>query len=245
MALQPLIVDVASMDGVGPHEVATLVAAGPPWSGLIAQCSQGLASAGGWFNDVWHAGSRDVVGERYGRTWFRGAYHYLLLSQSWRVQADLALTAVDDAGGWDDGDLWLGVDVERAGQSSGISASQVEDHVTGFAERVLSRTGRRALLYAGSYTRDLGITSWMGCCLLWYPQWSSSLSWSTVASMGWDMSTTLLWQVTGNAPASVPGYPTQTPIGLQDFSILVRDNLPAEQGLAWMRTHLGANPVGA
>ncbi len=243
MALQPLIVDFAIMDGITPASVATLFAAGVPWCGYIAQASHGVGMAGSWFNGIWRAGSRGVVGDRYGRTWFRGAYHYLLLGQDSRAQADVALTAIENAGGWDDGDLWLGVDIERGEQPAGVTKEQVENDVTWFADRILSQTGKRPMLYAGSYTRDLGITSRMGCSLFWYPQWDQTLSWSTVARMGWDMRTTLLWQCTGNKPASVPGYPTETPIGLQDFSIMVRDNLHQDQALEWTRTHTGGSPT--
>ncbi len=241
--LQPLIVDVAKVDGITSAQVDTLVAAGYPWAGLAMQASHGLAMAGAWFNGAWRSSSRVSVGARYGVDWFRMAYHYLRVDESPTAQADVALGAVDLAGGWDDGDLWLGVDVERAEQPAGVTAPQVEGAVETFAARVLARTGRRPLLYAGSYTRDLGITSRMGCCLLWYPQWAPQISWPTVVRMGWDIDTTLLWQVTGNALATVPGYPQTTPIGLQDYSIMVRANLPAAQALAWTRTHTGARPV--
>lgn len=242
-SLQPLIVDCALMDGVTPSEVAQLVQAGYPWAGLSMQCSNGVAAAGAWFNGAWRASSREVVGARYGVDWFRMAYHYFVLGQSPTQQADVALAAIDSAGGWDDGDLWLGVDVERGQQPADATKAQVEAAVSAFAGRVLSRTGKRPLLYAGSYTRGLGISSPMGCCMLWYPQWNSTLDWSTVARMGFDMSSTLLWQATGNAPASVPGYPATTPIGLQDYSIMVRANLPSADALEWTRTHTGSRPV--
>lgn len=243
-ALQPLVVDCFVGDGVTPADIAKLVAAGYPWAGLSMQCSSGLSLAGTWFDRSWRASSRAIVGARYGVDWFRMAYHYLVIGQSTSQQADLALRAVEVAGGWDDGDLWLGVDVERAQQPADASKAQVEDGVSAFAQRVLAATGKRPVLYAGSYTRGLGISSRMGCCLLWYPQWSSSLNWSTVQSMGFDMGSTLLWQVTGNAPASVLGYPATTPIGLQDFSVMVRANLPPADSLAWTRIHTGAVPVG-
>lgn len=243
-SLQPLIVDQAQSDGTTPESVATLVAAGYPWAGISLQGSHGLGMVGRWFDENWRASGRAVVGARYGVDWFRMAYHYLLVAQDGAAQADVALAAVDQAGGWDDGDLWLGVDVERGEQPAIATAAQVQAVVEAFAARVLRRTGKRPLLYAGSYTRDLGISSRMGCCMLWYPQWSSTLNWSTVQRMGFDMQTTLLWQVTGDAPASVPGYPSVTPIGAEDFSVMVRANLPAAQALDWTRTHTGALPAG-
>lgn len=241
--LQPLIVDQAASDGTTPSMVATLVAAGYPWAGISLQCSHGLARVGRWFNENWVAAGR-AAGPRYGVDWFRMAYHYLIVGQDPEAQADVALAAVDAAGGWDDGDLWIGVDIERGEQPAGATAQQVVASGTLFAQRILRRTGKRPVLYAGSYTRGLGISSQMGCCLLWYPQWDRTLSWSTVQSMGFDMRSTLLWQVTGDGPASVPGYPTETPIGPEDFSVMVRDNLPAAQALEWTRTHTGSLPVG-
>lgn len=242
--LQPLIVDQAASDGTTPSRVATLVAAGYPWAGLSLQGSHGLGMVGRWFDDNWRAAGRSVVGARYGVDWFRMAYHYLLVAQDGAAQADVALAAVERAGGWDDGDLWLGVDIERGEQPASATAEQVAAVVSSFADRVLRRIGKRPLLYAGSYTRSLGISSRMGCCMLWYPQWSGTLDWSTVARMGFDMRTTLLWQVTGDAPAHVPGYPSTTPIGDEDFSVMVRDNLPAAQALEWTRTHTGSLPAG-
>lgn len=242
-ALQPLIVDCFKHDGVTHADIDKLVDAGYPWAGISLQCSHGLSYAGEWFNDAWHA-ARALAGIRYGVDWFRMAYHYLLIGEPASLQAEIALSAVSTAGGWGDGDLWLAVDVERGEQPAGATRSMVEGSVTEFAERVLQLTGRRPVLYAGSYTRDLGISSRMGCCLLWYPQWSSTLNWATVRSMGFDMDSTLLWQMAGSdAPATVPGYPSTTPIGRQDFSVLVRANLPAAESLLWTRTHTGVTPV--
>jgi hypothetical protein len=78
--LQPLIVDVAAMDGVGPTEIARLVAAGYPWAGLAMQCSHGLRQVGHWFDAAWHASSRGVVAGRYAQDWFRIAYRSRLMS---------------------------------------------------------------------------------------------------------------------------------------------------------------------
>ncbi len=243
--IQPLIVDCYKGDGVTPDKIATLISAGYPWSGLSMQCSNGVSAAGRWFTESWYASGRTgSAGSRYGVDWFRMAYHYYVVGQSSRQQSEVAIAAIESAGGWDDGDLWLGVDVERGQQPAGATKLQVETEVASFADGILRLTGKRPVLYAGSYTRDLGITSRMGCCLLWYPQWNSSLNWSTVQRMGWDMNSTLLWQVAGtSAPATVPGYPTTTPIGMQDFSVMVRANLPPADGLAWTATHTGSRPV--
>lgn len=240
-ALQPLVVDASVEDGVTPAKVTQLIDAGPPWSGIILQATNGLQAWGSWFNTCWQAAR---VTPRYGKDWFRGAYHYLVTNEDPVAQADLHLASVLAAGGYDIGDLWTAVDIESGEQPANATAAQVEAAVTGFASRILQRTGRATMLYAGSYTRGLGITSKMGCSLLWYPQWNPTLEWSTVAKMGFDMATTELWQSCGDGSNTAPpGYPHISPIGPLDMSIMVRANLPAVQGLGWTRTHIGGQPT--
>ncbi len=241
IALQPCLVDCYGLDGVGLAQLAALLAAGWPWAGIILQCSNGLGVAGSvdWFPSMWKAARATP---RYGTDWLRAAYQYHRVGVDPVKQADFALDIIDKAGGWGVGDLWFAIDIERGQQPAGATAAQVEDSVSRCAERVLSRTGRAAMLYAGSYTRDLGITSRMGCSLLWFPEWDGQLSWPTVGRMGFDINSTELWQVRGDKPATVPGYPTDSPIPGQDYSIMVRGNLPAAQGLAWTLARNGANP---
>jgi len=243
-ALQALFVDLAVQDGVTPAQVGQLGATGAPWSGAIFQCSNGLSMGGAWFSECWNAAGGRAIAD-YGTAWFRGAYAYLRVDESGSQQADIALSAVDAAGGWDVGDLWMGVDIERGEQPANATAAQVEAVVTAFAKRILEKTGKRPMLYAGSYTRDLGIKSRMGCALLWFPQWSSVLNWATVTRMGFDENTTLLWQDVGDGSNTAPlGYPHTTPIGDNlDISILVRANLPYAEGVEWLRTHIGAQPT--
>ena len=240
-ALQPLIVDCAAEDGVTPAQVDQLGHAGDPWAGMIFQCSNGLSAAGSWFNKCW-AAARAQLG--YGTRWLRGAYHYLRVDESPADQADLALAAVLAAGGFDIGDFWLGVDVERGEQPSGATAAQVVAAVSAFAARILARTGKRPMLYAGSYTRGLGISSRMGCSLLWFPEWTGTLDQRLLWKMGWDLDTTELWQIVGDGSNTAPpGYPHTTPIGPLDISVMVRANLPYSQGMEWTRTHTGAQPT--
>jgi len=240
--LQACFVDLAQEDGITPAQIAQLSLAGAPWSGVGLQCSNGLLTFPNWFPQAWKAAGRNSANPAYGRTWFRIPYAYGRVDEDHNQQADLACAQIESARGWDIGDLWFGLDIERGEQPADATALQVETFCSGFAARILYNLGRGTLLYAGSYTRDLGIKSRMGCALLWYPQWSPSISWATVQSMGWDMDSTLLWQAVGDGSNTAPpGYPHTTPIGADlDISILVRANLPYADGLEWTRTHAGA-----
>jgi GH25 family lysozyme M1 (1,4-beta-N-acetylmuramidase) len=239
-ALQPCIVDASVQDGVTPAKVAQLIAAGYPWAGIILQASNGLTSWGSWFNSCWAAARAT---SRYGVDWMRCAYHYLRVDENSSDQADLHLATVQAAGGFGPGDIWTAVDVERGEQPADATKAQVEASINGFADRIMQRTGRATMLYAGSYTRGLGITSLLNCKLLWYPQWNPTLNWSTVASMGGSIADTLLWQVVGDNSNTAPvGYPRQSPIGPLDYSVMVRGNLPYAQGIDWTLTRGGAQP---
>src|SRR5437016_5796587 len=65
----------------------------------------------GWLRDNW-ADARAAGGRRYGRSWFRGAYHYLRFFEGdeakkgfGAAQADDFLARIEAAGGWGAGDL--------------------------------------------------------------------------------------------------------------------------------------------
>lgn len=241
-ALQPIIVDAWQFDGVDPLAgPAQLAAAGEPWSGMIVQATHGNAFPSSWFTAIW-PNIRKAGGTRYGRSWWRGAYHYLIVGDSVRRQAQLFDSAIQSAGGYGDGDLWPAVDVESGDQPPNVSAAQVEDSVSTFADELLKIAGTRPMLYAGSWVRDLGIRNRMGCALLWFPEWTGRLDWSLVRAMGWDMDSTLLWQIVGDGSNTAPpGYPHVSPIGPLDLSVMVRANLPAAAGLEWTRTHARAS----
>ena len=59
---------------------------------------------GGWFEANWPA-VRDARGDRYDVTWFRGSYLFLRFAAAGAAQADAYLRAIDEAGGWDSGDV--------------------------------------------------------------------------------------------------------------------------------------------
>lgn len=242
-ALQSCWVDLAEEDGVTPDQVVQLQHAPAPWTGVILQCTNGLRAFGKWFGSCWRAAGppmpTGLLFPEYGISKFRQPYHYYVVGLSSVQQADLALDIVDTAGGWGNGDLAMGVDIESGEQPPGVTAQQVIDGISTFAGRVKQRTGRAPILYAGSYTRGLGISSRMGCELLWYPQWSKILNWSVVQSMGFDIHSTLFWQPVGDGSNTAPpGYPNTTPIGGGlDIDIMVLDNMSYDAQLKWLAAY--------
>lgn len=233
--LQSQFVDLAEEDGISAAQILKLQQSGPPWTGVILQSSNGVGTFPAWFPDAWKVAAGAST---YGKTTFRGAYGYYVVGDDPVKQADVGLDAIDAAGGWAAGDLAFGVDIESGEQPGGVTAAQVEEGLTEFADRVLQRTGRRPILYGGSLIRSLGIKSRMGCAYLWIPEWSESgtLDWNLVTEMGWNIDSTLLWQDVGDGSDTAPkGYPHTTPVGDElDISTMVLANMPYDQQIAWL-----------
>lgn len=218
--IDPLICDLYAGDLGGHPDLAALAAAGAPWHGCILKATEGTYYTGGeWFRAGWRQ-VRDLGGFRYGSSWFRGAYHYLIFALDGGAQADYYLRAIDRAGGWSS-DLPPIVDVERAGQRSTPTKAQVEDCVGAFASRIKSLTGRPTILYGGSLLRDLQIESHMGCSWLWIARYASSLPPSAYQSIGWTLAETLLWQYCGDGESYLAGYPSWSPMGRCDVSATI------------------------
>ena len=241
--LQAQFVDLAEEDGISPAKILQLQQAGPPWTGVIMQCANGKMTFPNWFPAAWQAAGPSAQNPGYGQTTFRGAYGYYVVGDDPVQQADLALDQIDVAGGWDVGDLSLGVDIESGEQPDKITAAQVVDGLSAFSDRVFQRTGERPILYGGSLIRQLGITSRMGCQYLWIPEWDDEagpgqgrLDWNLVTQMGWDIDSTLLWQDVGDGSNTAPkGYPHVTPVGGNlDISTMVLSNMPYDQQIAWL-----------
>lgn len=228
----PLLVDVSVYQdrAIPPAAWAQLAAAGPPWHGVILKATEGRAGAAweapslAWFGRHWPA-VRHGGGERYGSSWFRGAYHFLRVREDGAAQADHYLATIERAGGWDVGDLWPIVDVESSRANAGATRAQVEDVTSSWVERVRQRTGRDVVLYAGYWLAELGITSRMGCSWLWYAAYTRTLARATYERIGWDAASLWAWQYAGadaRGPlAELAGYPHTTPIGDADISALM------------------------
>lgn len=223
--VSPLIVDTFSGAEQPTSVWKTLAAAGAPWHGAIIKATQGTAFGPRWFDDHWPA-VRAAGGDRYGDTWFRGAYHFLNFFEDGKAQADFYLKVVERAGGWDSGDLWPIVDVELGSKTNKnrlSSKQQVIDCTTAFADRVRGELGRDVMLYGNGAMRDLEITSRMGCSWLWCPRFTDVLPREIYERAGWSQDRLAFWQYAGDGvggdnvglkgfPASAPGLGTKCDI---------------------------------
>lgn len=207
----------------------------PPWSvlvntpgyvGAIIKAMEGTGyNDGGWFKSNWPA-VRDAGGDRYCDTWFRGSYLFLRFASPGADQADAYLRAIDEAGGWDTGDLLPVIDVELGGAKNPnrkASAQQVIDCTTACAERLKEQTGKRVMLYGRGAMRDLSITDHMGCDVVWNPAYTATMVRNGLQS--WDLDDIVLWQYCGDGTAAFPKLPHSVPgfgHGKVDISVYIQ-----------------------
>ena len=186
----------------------------PNFVGAILKAWEGLQyNDGGWFTNNWSA-VRDAGGDRYGDSWFRGAYLFLRFASDGAAQADAYLRAVDKAGGWDHGDIIPVVDVELGSEKNSnfkASAEQIVDCTSACADRIRSETGRRVMLYGRGAMRERSITDHMKCDVVWNPSYTAHMV--TNGLQAWDLEDIVLWQYCGdnkgfvaNLPTSVAGF---------------------------------------
>lgn len=201
----------------------------PDWSalakdarfyGAIIKAIEGVSYPKGapWFAKQWPA-LRAAGGDRYGKTWFRGCYQYLIMKDDGAAQAKAYLAAVEGAGGWGAGDLPAIVDVERGQEGStnhAASKQQVIDVTSKWTETVKAALGGTILLYGRGAMRDLGITDHMGCDYLWAPQYNHVLD--STESIGWSASEVKLWQYTDGSANFTANPDAATGIGATDMS---------------------------
>lgn len=122
-----------------------------------------------WFVREWEK-CRIAGGARYGHTWFRGAYHFLIpgngTEKSGALQADFIFDTIEQAGGFRDGDLPVAMDIE--GDAWNDNKSLRRKVSMGFARRAIERDphGREPILYANG---DIGIGPNDGFRLMWTP----------------------------------------------------------------------------
>jgi GH25 family lysozyme M1 (1,4-beta-N-acetylmuramidase) len=226
--------------GARPDFDALVAARSPRWHWAILKATQGVAYPHrGWFITNWDR-VKAAAGARYGQDFFRGAYVYLNFHQSGKLQADHYLKTVDDAGGWDDGDMLPILDVERGQPSSanyGAKQRQVEDVVGAAALRLKQSTGRRVMLYGRGAMRDLGITSKMGCDVAWNPAYTSRMP--SMKEYGFPLDDVVMWQYAGSETVKVPldGYTNVVPkFGRVDANVFLDGARPTT--LASLRERL-------
>lgn len=195
----------------------------PPFVGAIIKATEGTHYDGGaWFQRHWPAIQRESL--------LRGCYHYVSFGESAEQQLDFFLRTVDRAGGWGPNDL-IAVDVERGGQRVPLTAQLVIDTTTTIARGIHEATGIPVILYGGELIRSLNITDHMGCSYLWTARYAATLPASSYTSMGWHLDELVMWQYCGKETATrvesyLPGYPSTTPCGPADISVLT---MPVEK----------------
>jgi len=226
----------------------------PNFYGGILKASQGIKgynNDGGWFKRNW-AMLKDVAGDRYGRTWFRGAYVFLNFWQDGAAQADYYLEVIDNAGGWDTGDIIPIVDVELGNDGSNgkprnknqdAGKQQIIDCTTACAQRLKEVTGRNVMLYGRGAMRDKRINDKMGCDIVWNPCYTPSIVMHGLEA--WTLDDVALWQYCGDGTAALPDqkkFPRTIPdFGNADISVYIEgSNKPSFENL---KSRLGITAV--
>jgi lysozyme len=204
-----LIVDQYSGDSGMNPPWATLVNR-PEFYGAIIKAWEGPRfNDGGWFAHNWPA-VKDAGGSRYGTSWFRGAYLFLKFNTSGADQAAAYLKAIDDAGGWDSGDIMPIVDVELGGPANSnrqASKQQVIDCVSECARALKSELDCRVMLYGRGAMRDLRIVDKMGCDVVWNPSYTQRMVRNGLDAF--ELEEIVLWQYCGDNVGYLAGYPTK------------------------------------
>jgi hypothetical protein len=203
MAGHFFIPDVSAHQGELPNFSA--VAADSRMVGCIIKATQGVTYAPSWFTVNWPRVTA-AGGSRYGKSWFRGCFHFATPTPSGTAQADYLLKAVERAGGWGDGDMPPAWDLEG---SAWTSRQQIVDVSSQFAERIKQQLGKAPILYTGAVWRSFGVKEKAGFTKLWTTHMDK------MALYGWPNSSVVLHQYVGTGkyynPASAAAtqrYPT-------------------------------------
>lgn len=231
-----------------------ILAATPNFYGGFLKATQGVkgySNDHGWFKKNWLM-VKDAGAERYGDTWFRGAYAFLNLWQDGAAQADYYLEVIDNAGGWDTGDMIPMVDVELGndgtngkpiGENRGVGKQQIIDCTSACAQRLKEVTGRNVMLYGRGAMRDKGIVDKMGCDCVFNPAYTHTLTMHGLEA--WTIDYVVLWQYCGDGKAALADqekFPRVIPgFGNADISVYIEgSNKPSFQNL---KSRLGITPV--
>ncbi len=226
------------------HALPGLHVMGSEVIGCYVKCSEGVGwgqTNEEWFERAWKS-LRDVGGERYGKDWFRGCYHFLRFDQDGARQADYLCDLVDRAGGWGPGDLCPWVDVEEGGQGKWAGGERLEDIrdpakrrrlalevrkcVTDFVSRFKQRTGLRIMVYGRGIFRDLGMSDCrFGADGICNPAYTATMP--RMDAFGWPIEDIQFWQACGDGEVHVPGFPSSIPgWGRTDYSIYINGSAP-------------------
>ncbi len=209
--------------------------------GCYLKASEGLAwgtSNEVWFKRCW-AELKSVAGDRYGKDFFRGAYHFLRFSLDGAAQAKYFCDLVDSAGGFDSGCFCAWVDVEEGGQGSWAPgplesldvatkarlAASVTKCTTDFVNYIKIRyPGMRVGLYGRGVFRDLNMkNARFNCDIVCDPAYTATLP--PMDQYGWpDVAE---WQICGDGQIFKAGYPSLLPgWGRTDYSVSIMGSKP-------------------
>ena len=255
---QIFIVDLFQGDLGGNPAWDVLVNAANFYGAIIKSTEGTYYDGGDWFKKNWPA-VKDISGDRYGKTWFRGAYLFLKFNLDGAKQADYYLANIDAAGGWDQGDIIPIIDVELGSEGKNAdgtidpkkrnsnydaSAQQIIDCTSACAEQLRSKTGRQIMLYGRGAMRDKEINDKMSCDIVWNPCYTSKIVMNGLQA--WSLSDVALWQYCGDGtaaldeskfPRSIEGF------GKVDISVYIDGaNKP---NLDSFKTRLGIGTVGS
>lgn len=220
----PIFVDEYEKDKTADWNALAL--SGQPWSGAVLKVSQGLNyNSGTWLMKNWPALERARVAAS-NLDFYRGAYHYLTIADSGQKQAEYYLGVLNAAGGFKKGDLWPIVDVETA-DNGNPSSQQIIDCVSSFSDTIRRETGRKTMLYGGSFLYDHSIKSRMECAYLWIARYTATLPANVYERIGWSVDALWGWQYKSDAfqaqlktPSGIT-YPNDAPgCGNVDLTVL-------------------------
>ncbi len=243
--MDPILVDAFAGDFAGKPPISKMVV----WAqccGLVLKATEGTYYKGqSWLRTYWPL-AKTMAGARYGRTWFRGAYLYLKFNLLGYLQADYFLQAIDEVGGWDAGDLPPIVDCELGSDhdtNQKASKAQIEDCVSTCADRLKGALGRPVILYGIGAMREKGITSRMGCDLLWIPNYTAKLFAKEYVDYGWDTASLFGWQYSGTeSGGKLAGYPYKIP-GTTEYADLTAVQVKDLRALCDQRTGAEVIPI--
>jgi GH25 family lysozyme M1 (1,4-beta-N-acetylmuramidase) len=229
-SLPPFLPDLYHGDDACPDWGA--LAAAEHFAGAILKATDGTTEIdAAWFAHNWPA-LRAAGGDRYGASWFRGAYHFLRFTIDGAAQADAYASAIERAGGWDAGDLVPIVDVELDDGET-VEPQQIMEVTAAWAARINAVLGAPVMLYRNAVGNLDGVTSRMGCDHLWAKRYNHAMG--NTQPIGWMTAEVALWQYTDGDSNFTP-WPTRAP-GLKggDLSAFLGGDVAAlAAALCWL-----------
>lgn len=207
------MVDLYAND-FGGYPPLDKIIAWPPCAAISLKAAEGTYYKPRWFKKQWPL-VKQLAGDRYGKTFFRQAYTFLKFDLLGMTQADYFLQAIDEAGGWGDGDFPVSIDAEAGSEHNTnrkAGKQQIIDCISTCAERLKGATGRPVILYGIGILRDHRIIGRLGCDYLWAANYNAHLPASEYTSLGWKVSELFAWQYAGTPDGGkLAGYPLTVP----------------------------------